>query len=77
MGISPLTPGSVSAQAAAASSPGAQGSTGSTSSTSQSKKDSAVLSQKAKDLAAQMAGKSAQEEMSESVAAKMQEGSNS
>lgn len=77
MGINPLTPGSVSAQAAAASSPNAKGSTGSTSSTSKPKKDTVVVTQKAKDLAAQMAGKSSQEEMSESVAAKMEEGSNS
>ncbi len=49
----------------------------STSSTSRTKDDTAIISQKAKDLAAQQAGKSSQEEMSESFAAKMQEGPNS
>ncbi|MCL5034548.1 MAG: hypothetical protein M1395_05540 [Bacteroidetes bacterium] len=73
MGVNPVSAGS----AAAASATQTQSSTGSTSSTSSKKKDAVVLSQKAKDLAAQLAGKSTQEEMNESVAAKMQEGPNS
>ncbi|HTX99852.1 MAG TPA: hypothetical protein VMG09_07510 [Bacteroidota bacterium] len=38
------------------------------------KKDTLVLSEKAKDMAALKAGKSAQEEMTESITAKMKEG---
>ena len=73
MGVNSIS----SSVAASASSAQAQNSTGSSSSSSSTKKiDSMALSQKAKDLAAQMAGKSSQEEMSESVAAKMQEGPN-
>ena len=77
MGVSSINAGSAVAQAAAASSSSAQASSGSTSSTSSTKKDTAIISQKALDLAAMKAGKSMQEEMSESMAAKMQEGSNS
>ena len=74
MGVNPIS----SSVAASVSSAQAQNSTGSSSSSSSTKKiDSMALSQKAKDLAAQMAGKSSQEEMNESVAAKMQEGPNS
>ncbi len=74
MGVSSIGAASM----AAATSTQAQSTSGSGSSSSSSKKiDSMALSQKAKDLAAQMAGKSSQEEMSESVAAKMQEGGNS
>ncbi len=77
MGVSPVNSASTAAQTTAASSTSAQTTTGSTSSTSGSKQDTAVISQKARDLAAMQAGKSMQEEMSESVMAKMQEGSNS
>ena len=74
MGVNAIS----SSVAASASSTQTQNSKGSSSSSSSAKKiDSMALSQKAKDLAAQLAGKSAQEEMSESVAAKMQEGGNS
>ncbi len=77
MGVGSVNAGSATAQAAAASSSSAQASSGSTSSTSSSKKDTAIISQKARDLAAMKNGKSSQEEMSESVAAKMKEGPNS
>lgn len=77
MGVGPVNSASTAAQTTAASSTSAQNSTGSTSSTTGTKKDSAVISQKARDLAAVQSGKTMQEEMSESVMAKMQEGSNS
>jgi hypothetical protein len=77
MGITPINSGSTSAQAAAAQTPDGKASAGDTSATSSSKKDAVVISQQAKDLAALQAGKSAQEEMNESFAAKQQEGPNS
>ena len=77
MGVNPINSGSTAAQAAATSSTDTQSPSKSTSSTSGSKKDAALISQKAKDLAALQAGKSAQEEMNESFAAKQAEGDNS
>ncbi len=77
MGVNPINQGSTAAQAAATSASDTQGSTGNASSASGSKQDAAVISQKAKDLAALQAGKSAQEEATESFAAKQQEGPNS
>ncbi len=75
MAISPVAQGNSTAQAATA----AQASTTSrtASSTSSPKSDTAVISQKARDLAALKAGKSFQEEATESIAAKLQEGSGS
>lgn len=76
MGVNSITAGSAVAQNAAAPSTGTTSSKGS-SSASGSAIDTASISQKAKDMAAQQAGKSVQEDMQEPLTAKAQEGSNS
>ncbi|MCL4511090.1 MAG: hypothetical protein M1470_08490 [Bacteroidetes bacterium] len=73
MGINSIDQGSVATQVAATPSKGAQIPTQSTSSASGPKKDNAVISQKAKDLAALRAGKSFTEEANESFSVKEQE----
>ena len=77
MGISAIDQGSASSQAAAAASKDLQYPAKSNSSASGSKKDSILISQKAKDLAALQAGQAFSEEASESVAVKQQEASGS
>lgn len=77
MGISPLSTTSSATQTGATASKSSDNSSGSTTSASGSKKDSVLISQKAKDLAALQAGQSSQEDLTESVAAKQAEGDNS
>lgn len=75
MGINAVSQESAATQSAMTTPTSAQASTEAASSTSSSKKDTAVVSQKAKDLAALKAGKAFQEEASESMSAKLKEAS--
>lgn len=76
MGVSPVSQGNVAAQAATTSA-STSSSAQAAPSTSGTKKDNAVISQKARDLAAAQTGKAFQEEASESMSAKLQEASGS
>jgi len=73
MGINAVGQGSAAIQSATTTPTSTTASTQAASSASGSKKDTAVVSQKAKDLAALKAGKSMQEEASESMSAKLEE----
>lgn len=73
MVVSTIGQSSVPAQSAATTSATTGATAQASASTSGTKEDSAVISQKAKDMAAAQAGKSFQEEATESASAKLQE----
>jgi len=73
MGINPVSQGIAASQTATTSPKSATRPIVAASQTSSSSKDTAVVSQKAKDLAAAKAGKAFAEESQESMSAKEQE----
>ena len=73
MSINPINQGIATTQTTLSPPASGKTSTKAASSASTSKSDTAIISQKAKDFAAFKAGKAMQEELNESMSAKLQE----